>query len=145
VTVYLDTSSLVKLYLTEPGTDAVMRLVDEADVVATSTLAYPEARAAFARRRREGAFGPADFRSVKQAFDAEWSTYATLEATMALCGEASRLAERYRLRAYDSVHLASFAEIARRAGVGNVVFSSYDVALNRAAQSLRRQLARARP
>jgi predicted nucleic acid-binding protein len=144
VTVYLDTSSLVKLYVTEPGCDVVQRLVDEASVVATSTLAYPEARAAFARRHREGALRPAEFRSVKHAFDAEWSTYATLEATIALFGEASELAERYRLRGYDSVHLASFAEIARRAGAGNVEFSSFDDALNRAAQSLRRRLARSR-
>ena len=51
MTVYLDTSSLVKLYVDEPDADDVQRIVGEADVVATSVLAYPEARAAFARRR----------------------------------------------------------------------------------------------
>ena len=140
MTVYLDTSSLVKLYVVEPGYEDVQRLVDDAAVVATSTLAYPEARAAFARRHRERALRPAEFRSVQRAFDAEWSTYATLEATSTLCREAGELAERYRLRGYDSVHLASFAELARRAGASNVRFSSFDDALNRAARSLHRQL-----
>ncbi len=145
MTVYLDTSSLVKLYVTEPGSDVVRRLVDEAAVVATSMVAYPEAQAAFARRRRERALRPGEFQSVKRAFDAEWSTYATLEATSRLCGEAGMLAERYRLRGYDSVHLASFAEVVRRAGSSTVRFSSFDEALNRAARSLHRRLARAQP
>lgn len=142
MTVYLDTSSLVKLYVVEPGSEDVQRLVDEAAVVATSTLAYPEARAAFARRRRERALRPGAFQSVRRAFDAEWSTYATIEATSQLCGEAGELADRYRLRGYDGVHLASFAELARRAGPSTVRFSSFDDALNRAARSLRRRLAR---
>ena len=55
MTLYLDTSSLVKLYLAEVGTDSVRRLVDDATLVATSQIAYPETRAALARRRREGA------------------------------------------------------------------------------------------
>ena len=41
---YLDTSSLVKLYLEEDGRQAVRSLVDLATVVATSVIAYPEAR-----------------------------------------------------------------------------------------------------
>jgi len=64
-------------------------------------------------------------------------------ATSGLCRRAGDLAERYRLRAYDSVHLASFADVAAVAGVADTVFSSYDDALNRAARSLRRSLARA--
>ena len=52
MTVYLDTSSLVKLYVTEAGSDVIHKLVGEADVVATSVAAYPETRAAFARLRR---------------------------------------------------------------------------------------------
>jgi hypothetical protein len=55
MTLYLDTSSLVKLYVAEPGSEAVHKLVDAATVVATSTVAYTETRAALARRRRERA------------------------------------------------------------------------------------------
>ena len=50
---YLDTSSLVKLYVDEPGSEDVLRLVDQAELVTTSVVAYAEARAALARRRRE--------------------------------------------------------------------------------------------
>ena len=144
MTLYLDTSSLVKLYVAEPGSDAVRKLVDAATVVATSSVAYTETRAALARRRRERALQPAAFASAKKAFDAEWSKYFTVDVTLTLCREAGEFAERYRLRAYDSVHLAAFAEIAREAGVRDTRFSSFDDALNRAARSLGRTLIRSR-
>ena len=144
MTLYLDTSSLVKLYVAEPGSDTVRKLVDAASVVATSTVAYTETRAALARRRRERALRPKAFTSAKKAFEAEWPKYLTVEVTSALCRQAGELAERYRLRAHDSVHLAAFAEVAREAGVRDTQFSSFDDALNRAARSLRRTHARAR-
>jgi predicted nucleic acid-binding protein len=144
VTLYLDTSSLVKLYVAEPGSDAVRKLVDSASVVATSSIAYAETRAALARRRRERALGPAAYSSARKTFEAEWTKYFTVEVTSALCRQAGEFAERYRLRAYDSVHLAAFAEVANEAGVRDTRFSSFDKALNRAARSLGRTLIRAR-
>ena len=144
MTLYLDTSSLVKLYVTEPGTDTVRRLVDEATIVATSVIAYPETRAALARRRRERALGPAAFVLAKRTFEADWPKYFTVEVTALLSREAGELAERYRLRGYDSVHLASFAEIARQAEARATRFSSFDDGLNRAARLLGLALARAR-
>ena len=144
MTVYLDTSSLVTLYVAESGSDAVRTLVDAATVVATSAIAYTEARAALARRRRARALGPTVFASAKKAFEADWPKYLTVQVTSALCREAAEYAERYRLRAYDSVHLAAFAEVAREAGVRDTRFSSFDVTLNRAARSLGQTLIRAR-
>lgn len=144
MTLYLDTSSLVKLYVPEPGSDAVRKLVDDATIVATSSIAYTETRAGLARRRRERVLRPMAFASAKKTFEAEWPKYLTIEVTSALCRQAGEFAERYRLRAYDSMHLAAFAEVAREAGVRETRFSSFDDALNRAAQSVRRTLTRAR-
>ena len=140
MTLYLDTSSLVKLYVAEPDTDAVRRRVTDATIVATSLIAYPETRAALARRRREGALRPAAFTAAKRTFEADWPNYLAVELTASLCREAGDLAERYRLRGYDSVHLASFAEIARRAGATASSFSSFDDRLNRAARTMLREL-----
>ena len=140
MTLYLDTSSLVKLYVAEPDTEAVRRLVDDAAVVATSQIAYPETRAALARRRREGALSPEAFATAKRTFDADWARYFALEVTASLCREAGELAERLRLRGYDSVHLASFAELVRRGGAGDAVFSSYDRRLDRASRTVLREL-----
>ena len=140
MTLYLDTSSLVKLYVAEPGSDGVRDLVADADVVATSAIAYPEARAALARRRRERALSPAAFAAAKRAFETDWPRYLAIDVTMAVCMRAGDLAERYRLRGYDSVHLASFLEIATRADA--VQFSSFDADLNQAARKAARAGAR---
>lgn len=142
MTLYLDTSSLVKLYINEPGTDAVRKLVDEATIVVTSGLAYPETRAALARRRRERVLLPGAFALAKRRFEEDWPKYLAADVTSSICREAGELAERYRLRGYDAVHLASFAEVARRAGTRQTRFSSFDDRLNQAARAVTRRLAR---
>ena len=135
MTLYLDTSSLVKLYIAEPDTDAVRTLVDRATIVATSGIAYPETRAALARRRRERALSPTAYRIATRAFEDDWSRYLAVDVSAAICREAGNLAEQYRLRGYDSVHLASYLEIARRAGAAETQFSSFDDRLIRAARA----------
>ena len=143
MTLYLDTSSLVKLYVTETGSDGVRQLVAEASVVATSVVAYAETRAALARLRRNGALTAAALTSVKREFEQQWPTYLTLDATDSLCRAAGELAEQYGLRGFDSLHLATFAEVFRRSG-GETRFSSFDDRLNQAARKMTRVLERKR-
>ncbi len=142
MTLYLDTSSLLKLYVVENGSDEVRQDMAEASSAATSAVSYAEARAAFARRRREGFITAAEFRSVKRDFDADWSSYAVVEPTMSLCRAAGELAERYQLRGFDSIHLATFLQIARDGGPAETRFSSFDRRLNRAALTAVRALSR---
>ena len=143
MTVYLDTSSLVKLYVREAGSDLVRRLVVDANVVATSVVAYAETRASLARLRRQGMLTARTFASAKREFEGQWPAYLTLEATDSLCRAAGNLAEKYDLRGFDSIHLASFAEVARRAGARDTRFSCFDDRLNRAAHRLIRTFERA--
>lgn len=144
MTVYLDTSSLIKLYVAETGSDVVRQFVSEARVVSTSLVAYAETRAALARLRREGQLPASRFASAKREFEEQWSAYLTVEVTDSLCRAAGDLAERYSLRGFDSVHLASFAEVARRAGIDETRFSSFDDRLNEAVRKLTRSLQRTR-
>jgi len=142
VTVYLDTSSAIKLYISEAGSDEVRRLARDATIVATSAVTYAETRAALARLRRDSALTVATFRSAKRQFEDQWPNFMKLDATDALCRTAGEFAEQYRLRGFDSVHLASFAEVALRAGVRETRFSSFDDRLNEAARKLARRLKR---
>jgi predicted nucleic acid-binding protein len=105
--VYLDTSALVKLYVVEVGSEDVIDAVSGARLVATSAIAYVEAIAAFARRRRERALKPSEYRLVRRALDRDWERFVRLAVSEALIHSAAAVAERYRLRAYDSLHLAS--------------------------------------
>lgn len=139
MTLYIDTSSIVKLYVDEPAREDVRRLLTRATVVVTSEVAYPETRAALARRRRDRSLSATAFATAKRDFEAEWRWFAAIPASSALCREAGDLAERYQLRGFDSIHLASFAEMLRSLeGVDDVEFSSLDDRLNRAARRLAR-------
>lgn len=104
---YLDTSALVKLYVQEPGSEMVRKLVDEASVVATSKVAYPEARAALARGFRDGLLEEKDYRQVVAALQNDWPRYLALEVSDSLAWLAGELAEKHRLRGFDAIHLAA--------------------------------------
>jgi uncharacterized protein len=144
MTLYLDSSSLVKLYVEEVGSDDVRGEVAEAAVVATSIVAYPEARAALARLRRTGDLTATGFSAAKRTFEAQWPAFLAVEVTAAVGQEAGEFAERYALRGFDALHLASFAEIARRAGPAETRFSSFDDRLNTASHDVARRLRRRR-
>jgi uncharacterized protein len=131
---YLDTSSLVKLYVDEPGSTEVQRLVEEAEIAASSVVAYPEARAALARRRREGSLTAASHRRARAALDADWPRILSLDVSGAVARSAGDLAERHRLRGFDALHLASFLRVAREFPREDVRFSSADRALEAAAR-----------
>ena len=134
---YLDTSSLVKLYVEEPGSGEVRRLAERAELVGSSVVAYPEARAAFARRRRERSLTGAAHQRVATAFDADWPHVLALEVSDPLARSAGDLAERHRLRGFDAVHLATYLDLALEFPDETVHFSSADRSLARAAAHAR--------
>lgn len=108
---YLDTSVLVKLYVPEAGSGEVRRLVNQATRVGTSRLTYVEARAAFARRRREGGLSAPHYGEVIRALERDWEMYVLLEVTGPIIRAAGDLTEQYGLRAYDAVHLATAVSV----------------------------------
>ena len=140
MTLYLDTSTLVKLYVSEPGSLDVMDMLDGADAVTTCVVSYAEARAAMARRRRDRTLSPQEFARSRDAFEADWAAMLTVEVTVALVRRAGAIAERYGLRAYDSIQLAAYEQVALDAGVEQTTFSSADRELNRAAKAIARTM-----
>jgi len=130
---YLDTSALVKLYVEEEGSVLVRETVQRVETVATSAIAYVEARAAFSRRRRERYLSTVDYRRLRREFDADWERYVLLEVTGTLIRKAAELAEAQALRAYDAIHLASAKLLSQRLKE-QVLFSSWDLNLLSAAR-----------
>lgn len=133
---YLDSSSLVKIFVDEEGSEEVRRQVDEARWASTSVIAYPEARSAFARQMREGALSRQDHGLVKASLDVSWSQLLVLQVTDEIRDRAGDLAEAYALRGFDSVHLSSYLELARR--VPRARFSSFDERLRQATEAATR-------
>jgi predicted nucleic acid-binding protein len=138
VILYLDTSALVKLYVEESGSHAVAARLDRADSAVTVRVTYAEARAAFARHRREGGLtAPALRRAVRQ-LDGEWGSYDVVDVSDPVVRRAGNLAERHVLRAYDAVQLAAALEV-RDAGAA-LEFACFDDRLARAASRERLRL-----
>ena len=131
---YLDTSSLVKLYIEEEGSPMVRRQVSEAEAVATSSVAYVEARAAFAGKHRERELSKDEYRYVVDDFCGEWGTYLAIDVSEAVIALAGDLAERHDLRGFDAIHLAS-ALVLRDRLQSPVAFSCADDRLQAAAKA----------
>lgn len=131
---YLETSGLVKLYVLEKGSEAVGKSVRAAEIVATSVLAYAEARAAFARKYREKGISRAAYANIKTALDRDWASYFVLNVTPGVSRAAGDLAEKHGLRGFDALHLASAGEM-RSAGATALSFCSADARLLAAARA----------
>jgi predicted nucleic acid-binding protein len=122
---YLDTSALVKLYVEEAGSATVQEAVARAETVATNVVAYVEACAAFARRRREGRLSRGDYRRTIQDLQSDWEHYLLLEVTNDIIRRAADLTASHPLRAYDAIHLASAKALQERVR-GPVLFACWD-------------------
>lgn len=136
MTVYLDTSSLVKLYIAEADSAAVHQLAAAANVVVTSVVAYAEARAAFARRRRERLMTAGEIAAAVNQLDADWPHFLRITVDDELGLAAGRLAAAQGLRGYDAIHLASFERLLVYCADDDVRFSCADERLGRAARAL---------
>lgn len=135
---YLDTSALVKLFVPGAHSEAV-RAAAAGSVIATQLLAYAEACSAFARLA-EARSDASLFRRLRAALDVRWMEWEIVQVEEPLVRRAGELCARYRLRAYDSVHLAAAERVRSASGHAGFRFGAFDQSLMRAAKSLDLQL-----
>ena len=135
MTLYLDTSALVKLYFEETGSGEVRRKVEQARVVATSRLAYVETFAGIGRKTREGALDKAERARALAAFLRDWGSFFILEVSEPVCRTAADLVENHPLRTLDAIHLAS-ALLLRKRTEEQVEFQAFDQRLSQAASAV---------
>lgn len=107
---FLDSSALVKRYIGETGSTWVQQITDPqmGNSLFIARITWVEVISAFARRQREGSLTSANFAQVKNEFRADLNNqYQVIELDATLAETAGQLVERYPLRAYDAVQLAS--------------------------------------
>jgi len=105
--VYADTSALVKLFVTEEGSEATRTLLCQASVMGTGLLARAELGAALARGARRGLLSEADALEARRRLEGVWPTWVRIGVDENLVSRAEALAWEYNLRGYDALHLAS--------------------------------------
>ena len=135
--VYLDTSALLKLYLTEDGSRQVRDAVSTAALACTHLIAYAEVRAALARAVRMGRLDEDERMRQVRAFDADWAALHAIAVDEPLVQRAGEHAERLGLRGYDSVHLAAAERAFDGAGrPAGFILAAFDSDLCRGADAL---------
>ena len=129
---YVDTSALVKLYVSEVGSPEAREKLDRADSLATSLVTYVEVRAAIARRAREGDVSRGAKDELLSMLEADWEHYAVVGVSDPLCRLAAKLCHRHPLRGVDALHLASALTVKVQSGQP-VMFLCFDERLRSAA------------
>lgn len=127
---YLDTSSLVKYYIDEAYSEQVQCWIDDAEILATSRIAYPEMLSAFSRRRLENGITDQDFRKIYSQLDSDWSNYAVLDIDEKRAGV---LVVKHGIRGFDAVHLEAALTLQAESNQIRLAFTSFDKKLNNAA------------
>jgi hypothetical protein len=138
---FLDSSALIKRYVVEAGTDWIRsimaRSAGHTHIIAHITMA--EVVSGVMRRKREGAISARTARATRLLIDRHASReYIVVGLTGQIIQDAEDLLERYPLRAYDSIQLASALETSARlvaAGLPRVTFISSDIRLLTAASA----------
>jgi hypothetical protein len=113
---FLDSSALVKRYVTEVGSDWIRSLTHPStpNQLIIARITWVEVLSALARRRREGSVAADDVAQAMQAFRYDLDMqYQIVELDAALADTAGDLVAQHPLRAYDAVQLASALQIER--------------------------------
>lgn len=132
--VYFDTSALLKRYIAETDSDAVLNLWKDAALAVSSQLLYAEMIATFARKLREQPASAALIDAARQTFCDDWNTLYRISINDDVNRRVEALLARHALRGADSVHLAS-ALLMRDLTADEVTFACADVALLKAARA----------
>lgn len=141
---FCDTSALIKLYLSEPESDALLAEAAAASAVAVCRIAWAEAFAAMARRAREVPADAAVLDEARRRLQTHWPRYLVIEVTQQVVELAGDYADTFALRGYDSVQLAA-ARTAQEATSEELRFACFDARLRKAAKVLGMGLAPANP
>jgi predicted nucleic acid-binding protein len=106
VKLFLDTSAFVKRYVAEQGSDKVMELCQQADILIVSVICLPEMISTLSRLLREKKLTKTDFRKLKSDAMADLADVDICQITPNVLVSAVSLLESHPLRAMDALHVA---------------------------------------
>ncbi|HJX64451.1 MAG TPA: type II toxin-antitoxin system VapC family toxin [Polyangia bacterium] len=139
---YLDTSALVKLFVEEDGSAQVRTLAHGragAAVLLVSRLGYTDAAVSLARMVHLGRLLAADLPHHLGILEKYWEeSIQEVDLSEDVLRDARQLAQRFPLRTYDAIHLASARQAKRTLKwfEGEVRFLAFDAGLVQAARAL---------
>ena len=127
MTLYVDSSALLKRYLDEPDSDRWNELLSSDSAWLTSRLTWVEVWRHLGRR-----LPPEVVATARSAFRIDWERFFVVEIDAALAEEAGSIADLTGARSLDAVHLAALG----RSGPGQIPLLTADLRQAQAARAL---------
>ena len=126
MTLYLDSSALLKRYVDERDSTRYNNILGSDEAWLTCRITWVEVWRNLGRR-----LTTADVSTARDAFQADWTRLAVVEIDAVLAEEAGRLADLTGARSLDALHLAAV----QRAGPTGVTMVTADLRQAQAARS----------
>ena len=124
--IYFDTSALVKLYVKEKNSAQVESLVESGEITAGSTVITQVEMASALQRSVASTSKPSEaFNENWLEFINDWQSFVRFQVNDDTIEKASQLAWTYKLRGYDSLHLAA-ALLWREAVNESITLATFD-------------------
>jgi predicted nucleic acid-binding protein len=101
---YLGTTSLVKLYLDEPHSDAMRDWAKVADMLATCRSAFTEVMSAIDQRLRNNDLSKKDYDTFVKQFSEDWAHFVKVDFNDV---EAGEFVKKYGLTRFGAIHLSA--------------------------------------
>ena len=127
MSLYVDSSALLKRYVAEPDSRRARELLASDPVLLTGRHTIVEVR-----RNLTRILSGSRADSMRAAFKRDLAALAIIELDQATCESAAGLAELTGVRTLDALHLAA----ARRIGAGPIGFLTFDLRQAQAARGL---------
>jgi len=107
MTTYADGSAILRRSREQPGSDLAGVVWGRAAVVASSAIAFPEARAALARAHRDGELDGHELHEAACALERVFAEVTVIPVDVELAIAAGGLAEHHGLDTAGALHLAT--------------------------------------
>jgi uncharacterized protein len=127
LTLYVDSSALLKRYFPEPDSESAVELLQSDPRLTTARHTSVEVRRVLFKGLRD-----AGLAAARKAFEEDWRSIVVIELSSAVCEKAAHIAESTGVRTLDALHLGAALEV----GAGKVSILTYDARQARAARSL---------
>lgn len=137
MTVYVDSSALVKRYVDEEGSEELRGLLTGGHLAASATVTYVEIASALSKAARLGRLREDEARRAFAAFESDWqASIVQIQTTEHVLHQAAELVWRHGLRGCDALQLAAAVWFQKETSEP-VLFATYDQALAAAARKER--------
>lgn len=127
MTLYVDSSALLKRYLPERDSESAESLLLSEQDLTTARHTSVEVRRVLSKELRGR-----DLNSAQEAFDEDWRLMVVVELSAPVCEKAAEIAESTGVRTLDALHLGAALEV----GAGHIPLLTYDARQARVARSL---------